>query len=66
MSSNYPPIGLDDRLRFGKYGPQNGQPGKELWEVLETDPSYVTWLIENADVELDNEAYEEYLKTEGT
>lgn len=54
--SKYPPIGLDDRLPFRKHR------GKELWEVLETDPDYVTWLIEEADVQLTNEAFEEYQK----
>lgn len=52
--SKYPPIGLDDPLRFGKH------KGKELWEVLDTDASYVTWLIENAETTLDDEAYDTY------
>lgn len=60
--SKYPPIGLDDRMRFGKHGPKNGEPGTELWEVLEKDPSYVTWLIEEAGVQLDDEAFSEYQK----
>ena len=52
--SKYPPVGLDDALRFGKH------KGKELWEVLEKDLSYVTWLIDEAGVRLDNEAFAEY------
>lgn len=60
--SNYPPIGLDDRLKFGKHGPKNGQPGKELWQVIEDDISWVTWAMANAGLQLDDEAFETYQK----
>lgn len=49
-------ITLDTTLWFGKY------QGCELWEILEKDPDYVRWLVEEADKELDNEAYEAFQK----
>jgi hypothetical protein len=53
---DYPPTGLDDTLAFGKH------EGTKLWVVLETDPTYVRWLIEDADLsfQLDDEAWEKY------
>lgn len=53
---DYPPTGLDDELPFGKH------EGTPLWQVLETDPTYVRWLIEEADMEfhLDDEAWQKY------
>lgn len=53
---DYPPIGLDDELPFGMH------QGTKLWVVLETDPTYVKWLIEEADmdVQLDDEAWQKY------
>lgn len=53
---NYPPTGLDDELPFGKH------EGEKLWIVLETDPTYVQWLIEEADMDfhLDDEAWQKY------
>jgi len=54
--SDYSPTGLDDKIAFGKY------EGTELWVVLESDPSYVQWLIEDADLDfyLDDEAWQKY------
>lgn len=49
----YPPIGLDDSLRFGKH------KGKPLWEVMDDDPGWVRWAMENAGLLLDNEAFKE-------
>jgi len=53
---DYPPTGLDDELPFGKH------EGTELWAVLETDLSYVQWLVEEADMDfhLDDEAWGKY------
>ena len=53
---DYPPTGLDDEIALGKY------EDTELWVVLESDPSYVQWLIEDADVDfhLDDEAWQKY------
>lgn len=54
----YPPWNLDKRFPFGKY------KGDQLWLVIDTDPGYVDWCIDNIDgFELDNEAYERYQKT---
>lgn len=50
------PLGLDDSMPFGKY---RGDP---LWLVIDTDPGYISWCIENTDLELDNEAYAAYKK----
>lgn len=59
MKRRFPPMGLDDTFRFGQYGPKSGSP-KQLWEVLDTDPEHVRYLIEDADMdfEIDDEAYE--------
>jgi len=53
---DYPPTGLDDKLPFGKH------EGTKLGVILESDPSYVRWLIEKADMDfhLDDEAWEKY------
>lgn len=56
----YPPKTLDHELSFGKY------KSDPLWHVIETDPSYITWCIENVEgFELDNEAYDLYQKALG-
>jgi len=54
--SDYPPTGLDDEIPFGKH------EGANLWVILESDPTYVRWLIEEADInfQLDDEAWEKY------
>jgi len=54
--TDYPPTGLDDKLPFGKH------EGMKLWVILESDPTYVRWLIEDADMDfhLDDEAWEKY------
>ena len=47
--------GLDTELKFGKYA------GMEIWEVLNTDWTYIKWCLENInDFQLDNEAFESY------
>lgn len=53
MARRYRALGLDDEMPFGQY------KGDQIWLIIETDPSYVRWLIEEADIdfELDNEAY---------
>lgn len=47
---------LDDTFRFGKY------KDRYLWEVMDLDVDYITWAIENLDLQLDNEAFIEYEK----
>ena len=38
---SYPVLGLDDELPFGKYS------GKLLRDVIEEDPDWIQWAIEN-------------------
>ena len=59
--SDYPPLTPDDRMPFGKY------EGEPVWQVIQNDHEYITWLIEEADVDfqLSNRAYEIYLATKG-
>lgn len=54
--TDYSPTGLDEELRFGKH------EGTKLWVVLESDPRYMQWLIEEADMGfyLTDEAWEKY------
>lgn len=47
----YPPLTPDDTLRFGKH------KGKEVWQVIEDDPDWLRWAMENIGLELDNEAF---------
>ena len=52
-------MGLDDKFRFGLY------QGQELWSVLEYDPRYIDWCIENVGgFLLDNEAWDAYQQTQ--
>ena len=47
----YPVIGVDDELTFGKH------KGKLLGEVIEHDPAWIKWAIENiATFEVSDEA----------
>ena len=67
MPIKYPPWHLDKRFPFGQYGPNGNMAsdtkGDPLWLVIDTDPGYIDWCIENVDgFELDNEAYERYQK----
>ena len=51
---NYP-ASLNSKFDFGKH------KGKNVAEIIENEPTYIKWCIENIDnFELDNEAYEEY------
>ena len=54
--SDYPPLEPDDRMPFGKH------EGDPVWEVIQNDHEYITWLMEEAsvDFQLDNEAFEIY------
>ena len=48
-------LGLDSRLGFGKH------KGVEVWRLIEEDPDYLKWCIENMPgFSLDNEAFTEY------
>jgi uncharacterized protein (DUF3820 family) len=49
---------MDDRLSFGKHN------GREVWDLIEREPDYLFWCIENIKgFELDNEAFEALNKT---
>jgi exodeoxyribonuclease X len=37
-------------MTFGKYGPADGKPGMPIPEMRRKDPSYVRWLLANADI----------------
>jgi len=51
--TEYPPIGLQDTIGFGKHR------GEILWSVIEQDPDYLKFLIRENVCVLTNEAYEE-------
>jgi hypothetical protein len=34
---------------FGKYGPQNGEPGIAIAEVRRQDPGYIDWCLTKCD-----------------
>lgn len=42
-------LGLDSILSFGKY------KGHQLEDVIEDDPNYIKWLINNTDYSCDEE-----------
>ena len=61
MPVRYPPWNLDKEFPFGKY------KGDALWLVIDTDPSYIDWCIENIDgFELNNEAFQRYRKQQNS
>lgn len=59
--SDYPALTPDDQMPFGQY------EGEPIWQVIQTDHEYITWLIYDAgvDFELDGRAYEIYLAVKG-
>lgn len=53
--SRYRPLGLEDRMPFGKY------KDMKLRVLMFENISYLQWLIDsNKDFELDDQAYAEY------
>jgi hypothetical protein len=54
--SGYPPLYLDDVLKFGKH------KGKTMRETIEHYPMYVQWAVDEGIIELANDAYELYAK----
>ena len=52
-------LSLEDLMPFGKF------KGTKVRVLIMNDPAYVKWLIENADLQLDNQAFEKYLKQVG-
>lgn len=52
MSRQRYPMSLDDQFQFGKH------EGAFLWAIIESNPGYVDWCLENiTGFELDNDAY---------
>lgn len=45
-------MGLDDAFGFGKY------KGEQVEDVIEDDPRYIAWCVENDIVEFDEEVME--------
>lgn len=45
-------LGLDDEFTFGKHRE------RQVEDVIEDDPSYIAWLVENDKVEFDEEVLE--------
>lgn len=45
-------MGLEDEFKFGKH------KGHQLEDVIEDDPDYIRWCVENDIVDFDNEAQE--------
>lgn len=54
--NNYPPIKLDDQMKFGKYKSSS----KDLEWIIKNDFQYIRYLVEELDVELDDEAFHKY------
>ena len=55
--SNYRPLGLEDRMPFGKH------KGEKIRVLIMNEIAYMQWLIENSDnFQLDNQAFELYEK----
>lgn len=49
-------LGLEDVIPFGKH------KGTKIRVLIMNEPAYLTWLLENTSVVLDNQAYERYQK----
>lgn len=47
-------------LKFNELFPFGKYKGQLLEDVIQEDASYITWVIENTDWELDNEAFQFY------
>jgi hypothetical protein len=45
---------LDDELNFGKFR------GFTILQLIETEPSYLRWAMEQKIIELDNEAFRSF------
>ena len=48
------PLSPDDPMPFGKY------TGTLIWQIMQDDPDYFEWLLEETAFELDDEGYEYY------
>jgi hypothetical protein len=52
--ANYKPLGLEDLMPFGKF------KGTKIRVLLYEDIAYVNWAITNANLQLDNKAFEKF------
>lgn len=48
---------IPERISFGKYGPQNGEPGMLIKEMRRKDPNYVQWLLSGKCDIVNNDPY---------
>lgn len=53
---NYPPMTLGQEFKFGKH------KGESVENVIDRDISYIAYMMEQKYIELDNEAYEYYIR----
>jgi hypothetical protein len=53
--SSYPPIYIDEPLKFGKY------KGQTIREIMTINPEYVTWMVDTG-IQLADDAYEYWKK----
>ena len=53
---SFKPLGLEDLMPFGKH------KGTKVRVLIMNELAYLTWLLENTSVELDNQAYARYEK----
>jgi hypothetical protein len=51
-------MNLEGTLKFGKY------KGQQVEDVVEDDPGYIRWLVENTDTHFDDEVLETLSKRE--
>ncbi len=51
MPEQYPPLGLDSEMPFGKHR------GTLIGDLIEKEIGYMKWLIRSTDVELDNATF---------
>jgi len=52
--SNYKPLGMEDMMPFGKF------KGTKIRVLLYGEIAYINWAITNANLQLDNKAYEKF------
>lgn len=53
---SFKPLGLEDLMPFGKF------KGTKIRVLIMNELAYVTWVLDNTRLELDNQAYERYEK----
>ncbi len=56
--SQHPPMTLDRTMPFGKH------KGTKIHDLIENEWEYVSWLVNETDVELDNDAFQFFQESE--